>query len=133
VRSGLEPRAVVPGAAVGIVAIAVAVLAGRLSGAVDDPQRAYLVLPLTELGVVGVLTGGWLAALRCRRGPLVHGLAAAIAAVGVCTATAVVGHLAGGDDVPWAGVAVWLLLAVAAGAAGRHAGPRPRDRADSPG
>jgi len=131
-RPGLEARAVVPGAAVGIVTVAVAVLASRLSGAADGAGRAYLLLPLVELGVIGLFTGGWLAALRCRRAPLVHGAAAASGAIGACAATAVIGHLAGGGDVPWAAVVVWLLLAVAAGAAGGVAGLRPRHRTDSP-
>jgi hypothetical protein len=124
---GLEAGAIVPGAAVGIVTIAVAVLAGRLSGAVDDGQRAYLLLPLIELGLAGLFTGGWLAALRCRRAPLVHGAVAGLVAVGVCTAAAALGRLAGGDDVAWATVAVWLLLAV-----GALASLRPRHRTDSP-
>ena len=129
----LEARAVVPGAAVGIVAIALAVLASRLSDAAVDDDRAYLILPLVELGMVGLFSGGWLAALRCRRSPLVHGAAAALSAIVVCAAAGVAGRLAGGDDVPWASVAVWLLLALAAGTAGGLASLRPRDRADSPG
>jgi hypothetical protein len=128
---GLEARAVAPGAAVAILAIVAAVLIGRVSGTASSGDRAYLVLPLVELGLAGLLTGGWLAALRCRGAPLAHGTAAALIALGACTATSVVSRLAGGGATPWAGVTVWLLLAVAATTAARLAcGPR---EADSPG
>jgi putative membrane protein (TIGR04086 family) len=129
----LEGRAIVPGAAVGILTIAVAVLVSRLTNVVGDDDRTFLVLPLVEVGIIGLFSGGWVAALRCRRAPLVHGAAAALAAVGACCAAAVVGRLAGGNDVPWASALVWLLLALAAGTAGGLMSLRPRRRADSPG
>jgi putative membrane protein (TIGR04086 family) len=119
-------RAIVPGAAVGIVTIALTALASRVTGVVGDDDRSYLILPLVELGLVGLFSGGWVAALRCRRAPLVHGAVAALVAIAVCCVAAVVGHLAGGDDVPWAAVLVWLLLALAAGTAGGLASLRPR-------
>ena len=122
----LEPRALVPGAAVGIVTIALTALASRITGVVGDGDRSYLILPLVELGLVGLFSGGWVAALRCGRAPLVHGAVAALVAIAVCCVAAVVGHLAGGDDVPWAAVLVWLLLALAAGTAGGLASLRPR-------
>lgn len=127
----LDLRAVVPGAAIGIVSIAAAVLASRLSDAAGNDDRSYLVLPLVELGLVGLFSGGWVAALRCRRYPLAHGAAAALAAIVVCCVAALLGHLAGGDDVPWAAVLVWLLLALAAGTAGGLASLRPRQSRQS--
>jgi peptidoglycan/LPS O-acetylase OafA/YrhL len=133
-RPRLEQRALIPGTAVGVLSIAAAVLASRLSGAAADDDRAFLILPLVELAIVGLVSGGWLAALRCRRAPLVHGAVAALGAVVLGCVASMASHLAGGDAVPWAAVAVWLLLALAAGTAGGLVSlrPQPTRRRGSP-
>jgi putative membrane protein (TIGR04086 family) len=132
-RPGLEPQAIVPGATVAVAVIAVAVATSRAVDATHLNERSYLILPLVEVALVGLFAGGWSAARRCRRAPLVHGAAAAISAVVACCVPAVGIRLVRGDEVAWEAVVVWLLSALAAGTAGGLASLRPRHRADSPG
>jgi hypothetical protein len=122
----LRWSAIGQGALVGAVALAISAGIGRATDAVDDDNIA-LVVPLLQLAVVGLAVGGWMAARRASRSPLVHAVVAAIVAVVVVGAAAAV--LSG--EVAWGPALAWLLLSVAAGALGGLVALRPRGRAES--
>jgi hypothetical protein len=113
-----------------VVGAVAAVASQVLDAATDDGSP--LALPLLLATIAGLVAGGWIAARACARHPLTHAALAALVAVAALLVIDVVRDVAGGDDVRWAYVAVWALLALASGLVGGLAALRgPHRRADS--
>ena len=134
-----EPRAVLEvdvlavgrGAVPALAVAAGAALAARLLDAVAG-DGTPLAFPLLLTALAGLVGGGWEAARSCARLPLTHAALAALVAIGVLLAANIGWRLIDGQDVRWAYVGVWALLAVACGVVGGLVALRaPRRRADS--
>ena len=115
----VHPRAVTTGAGVALaICVPAAILAQVLdeAGTVDDDSSWLLVL----FGVilVGMAAGGFVAANRRLDAPLTNGAVAALAAYLLVQTIGVVRLLASGDDVTWAAIPFFALLAAAAGMTG---------------
>jgi ribose/xylose/arabinose/galactoside ABC-type transport system permease subunit len=137
-RRALDVRALALGAAVGLATLAAV---GVVAAGVDAPsvgdgsRRGPLVEVLLSLAALGLVAAGALAARRCRRAPLAHGTAAAVAAVVVAEVLVVMRQALADDPFRGWAVVAWLLLAVACGLTGGLVAlraPRLRRRADSP-
>lgn len=127
----VEPRAVAVGAAVALaICVPAAILAQVLdeAGSVDDDSSWLLVLFAVIL--VGMGVGGHAAAVRRLDAPLTNGALAALAAYLLVQGIGAARLLASGDDVTWAAIPFFALLAAAAGMAGGlvadHRARRPR-------
>lgn len=115
----VHPRAVAVGAGVALaICVPAAILAQVLdrAGTVDDDSSWLLVLFVVILLGMGV--GGYVAAVRRLDAPLTNGAVAALAAYLLVQAIGAVRLLAAGDDVTWAAIPFFALLAAAAGMAG---------------
>lgn len=115
----VHPRAVVTGAAVALaIGVPAAILAQVLdeAGSVDDNSSWLLVL----FGVilVGLGTGGYVAANRRLDAPLTNSAVAALAAYLLVQIIGAVRLLLAGDDVTWVAIPFFALLSASAGMAG---------------
>ena len=115
----VHPRAVATGAGVALaICVPAAILAQVLdqAGSVDDDSSWLLVL----FGVIllGMGTGGYVAANRRLDAPLSNGAVAALAAYLLVQTIGAVRLLASGDDVTWVAIPFFALLSAAAGMTG---------------
>jgi cadmium resistance protein CadD (predicted permease) len=127
----VHPRAVAVGAGVALaICVPAALLAQVLdeAGTVDDNSSWLLVL----FGVIllGMGTGGFVAANRRLDAPLTNSAIAALAAYLLVQTIGAVRLLASGDDVTWVAIPFFALLSASAGMAGGlvadHRARRPR-------
>ncbi len=115
----VHPRAVAIGAAVALaICVPTAILAQVLdqAGTVDDDSSWLLVLFVVIL--VGMATGGYVAAQRRLDAPLTNGAVAALSAYLLVQTLGAIRLLASGDTVTWVAIPFFALLASAAGIAG---------------
>lgn len=115
----VHPRAVAVGAGVALaICVPAAILAQVLdrAGTIDDDSSWLLVLFVVILLGMGI--GGYVAAVRRLDAPLTNGAVAALSAYLLVQTIGAVRLLAAGDDVTWAAIPFFALLAAAAGMAG---------------
>lgn len=115
----VHPRAVAVGAAVALaIGVPAALLAQVLeqAGTVDAGSSWLLVLFVAIL--VGMGIGGFVAGRRRLDAPLANGAVAAVAAYLLVQTIGAIRLLASGDDVTWAAIPFFALLAAAAGVTG---------------
>lgn len=116
--SRLDPRAVLFGAVVSLViAVPPAVLA-QIQSDRDALEGSNWVLALFAVVLIAFVAGGYAAAKRTRREPLVNGALAAVAAFVVVQGYGVVRRLADGDEIRWFGILFAALLAASCGTVG---------------
>lgn len=118
-------RAVAVGAGVALaICVPAAILAQVLdrAGTIDDDSSWLLVLFVVIL--LGMGSGGYVAAVRRLDAPLTNGAVAALSAYLIVQTIGAIRLLAAGDDVTWAAIPFFALLAAAAGMAGGLAADR---------
>ncbi len=116
--SRLDPRAVLVGAVVSLViAVPPAVLA-QIQSDRDALEGSNWVLALFAVVLIAFVAGGYVAAKRTRREPLVTGALAAVAAFVVVQGYGVARRLADGDEIRWFGILFAALLAASCGTVG---------------
>lgn len=116
--SRLDPRAVLFGAVVSLViAVPPAVLA-QIQSDRDALEGSNWVLALFAVVLIAFVAGGYAAAKRTRREPLVNGALAAVAAFVVVQGYGVARRLADGDEIRWFGILFAALLAASCGTVG---------------
>ena len=116
--SRLDPRAVLVGAVVSLViAVPPAVLA-QIQSDRDALEGSNWVLALFAVVLIAFVAGGYAAAKRTRREPLVNGALAAVAAFVVVQGYGVARRLADGDEIRWFGILFAALLAASCGTVG---------------
>lgn len=129
----VHPRAVAAGAGVALaICVPAAILAQVLdeAGTVDDNSSWLIVL----FGVilVGMATGGFVAANRRLDAPLTNSAVAALAAYLLVQTIGAIRLLASGEDVTWVAIPFFALLSSASGMTGGlladHRARRPRSR-----
>ena len=115
----LHWRSVAVGAGAAIaISVPTAILAQALDGAgtVDDDSK--WLIALFAVVVAGLGVGGYVAATRRPDAPLTNGAAAALAAYVLVQTVGAIRLLASGDDVTWAAIPFFALVAAAAGMSG---------------
>lgn len=116
--SRLDLRAVVIGAVVALViAVPPAVLA-QVQSDRDALEGSNWVLVLFAVVLLAFVAGGYVAAQRTRREPLVAGALAAVTAFVVVQGYGVARRLADGDEIRWFGILFAALLAASCGTVG---------------
>ncbi len=116
--SRLDLRAVVIGAVVALViAVPPAVLA-QVQSDRDALEGSNWVLVLFAVVLLAFVAGGYVAAQRARREPLVAGALAAVTAFVVVQGYGVARRLADGDEIRWFGILFAALLAASCGTVG---------------
>lgn len=112
------------GGAVGLgvlaaLAVAVpAVVGAQVIDSARDGRAGAWLFAVLGLIVVGFAVGGHVAARRRPAVPLLNGVATGIAAYAVVQTLAIVRLLINGDEVTWAAVPLFVLVAAAAGLVG---------------
>jgi putative membrane protein (TIGR04086 family) len=118
-RRTLDLRAIALGAG---VALAISVPASLLAEALDDSSNvdddSAVVFVAAAVVVVGLAAGGAVAAAHEPATSLRHGALAALVAFAVVAVVAVVRRAANDDDLGWASLGLYAVLALWAGVIG---------------
>lgn len=118
-RPGLfSPLAIGAGVLAALAVAVPAVLIGQIVDAISDDGAGSLLFVVLGLVVVAFGVGGFVAARRHPMVPLANGAAAALGAYAVVQIIAVIRLIVAGDDVAWAAVPLFTLVAILAGVIG---------------